>query len=104
MLYCEQTGTSMAAPVTAGVAAFILGYYPNLTAPQLKTILEKTAVSPKIKVTNPGNGEEVFLGDISKTGGMLNAFEAVKLASQMAGEKKPAPVKTKVKVKEKKVV
>ncbi len=101
--YKNLSGTSMASPVTAGVAAFLLGYFPTLTAQQLKYVIEKSAVDPKLKVTNPETGEEVFLSSISKTGGMLNAYGATKLAAQIAKEKKPEPVKTKMKVKSKKI-
>ncbi len=99
--YRNLSGTSMASPVTAGVAAFLLGYYPNLTPQQLKNIIEKSSVAPKIKGTNPATGAEAALSDLSNTGGLLNAFEAVKMADQVAG-KKGKPVKTKIKVKEKK--
>ena len=40
--YGMASGTSMAAPNTSGVAAMILGYYPNLTATQLKNVLIKS--------------------------------------------------------------
>lgn len=39
--YGNASGTSMASPVTAGVAALLMSYYPNLTATQVKTIIEK---------------------------------------------------------------
>ena len=100
--YRNLSGTSMASPVTAGVAAFLLSYYPTLTPEQVKNVLEKSATAPKIKATNPGNGAQVALSDLSKTGGLVNAFEAVKLADKMAGTKQPQPVKTKIKIKEKK--
>ena len=31
--YERESGTSMAAPVVSGLAALIMGYYPNLSAP-----------------------------------------------------------------------
>lgn len=40
--YGMASGTSMAAPNTSGVAAMILGAYPNLTAVQLKNIIMNT--------------------------------------------------------------
>jgi subtilisin family serine protease len=92
--YGEAQGTSMASPVVAGVAALILEYFPTLTPEQVKYAIEKSAVKPDIKVKNPASGEEVNLSDISKSGGILNAYEAVKLASTLKGERKP-DVKTK---------
>ena len=85
------------------MAAFILNYYPNLSARQLKYVIEKSAKQADIKVTRPGTTEEVSLADICKTGGLANAYEAIKLASTLKGEKniKPAPVTTKSTVKPK---
>jgi subtilisin family serine protease len=88
--YGNQQGTSMASPVTAGIAALILSYYPELSAKQVKYAIEKS-VTPvsTITVTKPGSEEEVKLSDISRTGGVVNAYEAIKLASTMKGERNP---------------
>lgn len=43
--YGMASGTSMASPNTTGVAAMILGYYPKLTAVQLKNVLMKSVTS-----------------------------------------------------------
>ena len=100
--YQNLQGTSMASPVVAGLAAFIMSYYPSLTAAQVKSIIEKSAKNPGMDVKNPGDEEMVNLSELSKSGGIINAFEAIKLASMTKGEKKPAPkpstiVKPKVK-------
>ena len=99
--YQNLQGTSMASPVVAGLAAFILQFYPNLTPDQVKMVIEKSSQNPDIKVKDPGTGEEVNLGDISRTGGVINAYEAIKLASTLKPEVKKAtkPVKSKVKAK-----
>ncbi len=100
--YQNLQGTSMAAPVVAGLAAFILQYYPNLTPDQVKMVIEKSAQSPGLKVKDPGTGEMVNLSDLSRTGGLANAYEAIKLASTLSADsKKPVkkPVKSKVKPK-----
>jgi subtilisin family serine protease len=102
--YGNLSGTSMACPVVAGVAAFLLEYYPNLSAKQLKYIIEKSAVPISEKVKLPGTDEKVNLSDISKSGGIVNAYEAVKLAATIKGErnnKQPAIIKPKI-VKKKK--
>jgi cell wall-associated protease len=79
--YGNLQGTSMAAPVVTGVAALLLEFYPNLTPQQLKYCIEKSAVPPPMKVKKPGSeGELVNLSDISKSGGIINAYEALKLA------------------------
>jgi cell wall-associated protease len=86
--YGNASGTSMACPVVAGIAALTLQYYPNLSAKQLKYVIEKSAVAPDIKVKKPGTDETVNLSELSKTGGIANAYEALKLASTLKGERK----------------
>jgi subtilisin family serine protease len=81
----------MAAPVVTGVAAFLLGYFPELSARQLKYVIEKSAVISPEKITIPGSDEKVNLSDISKTGGFLNAYEAAKLAATLKGERITKP-------------
>lgn len=107
--YKALSGTSMASPVVAGVAAFVMSYYPNLTAEQVKYVIENSAVKPDIKAKNPGTGDLVDLYEISKTGGIVNAYEAAVLAERISsGKTAPAaaaktatPVKVKVKEKNK---
>jgi subtilisin family serine protease len=101
-------GTSMASPVVAGLAALLLEYYPNLSAKQIKWVIENSTTSPSALVKVPGQDREVQLSEISKTGGLVNAYEAVKLAATLKGERKltgakPAPVKTTPPVPEKKL-
>jgi len=93
--YGNASGTSMAAPVVAGVAAFLLEYYPDLSAKQLKYVIEKSATPLTEKVKVPGTDELVDLSDISKSGGLVNAYEATKLAATLKGERinKQIPVK-----------
>ncbi|MFN2437668.1 MAG: S8 family peptidase [Chitinophagaceae bacterium] len=102
--YGNAQGTSMASPVVAGTAAFLLSYFPTLTPQQLKYIIETSAVKGTDKVINPETGKAVLLSDISLTGGVVNAYEAAKLASQVVTKgipgkktepekKKAAPVK-----------
>ena len=86
--YGDASGTSMASPVTAGVAAFLLSYYPTLTAQQLKSVIETSAVAPVAKVNTPRLNTSVSLADISKTGGIINAFEAAKKAAMFTGQAK----------------
>lgn len=81
--YRNAQGTSMASPVTAGVAALLLSYFPDLSAEQVKDILMKTARGVDNKVIMPGTGEEVKFKKLSVSGGIINAFEAVKRADSM---------------------
>lgn len=95
--YMSQQGTSMASPVVAGLAAFILEYYPDLSAKQVKMVIEKSAQKPAEKVKNPETGEMVDMSEISKTGGIINAYEAIKLAATLKGERKPQKPASKLK-------
>ena len=85
--YGNAQGTSMASPVVAGIAALILQYFPNLSAEQVKFVIEKSVVPPAYQVNVPGTESKVNLSDISKTGGVVNAYEALKLASTLKGER-----------------
>lgn len=99
--YGNLSGTSMACPVVAGTAALLLEYYPNLTAVQLKEAIEKSAVAPKEKVNNPETKEKVSLSELSKSGGFLNAYEAMKYAGNMQTKKMIKIPETKIKVSKK---
>lgn len=106
--YGNLSGTSMASPVTAGVAAFLLEYFPTLTPEQIKYVIENSAVKLNQKTTRPGSDVEVPFSELSKTGGLLNAYEAVKLADQLVksgGKIKTSQngVETKVKMKDDKM-
>ena len=90
--YGNASGTSMACPLVAGVAAFVWQHYPNLSAQQVKEAIEKTTSSPGEKVNKPGTEEKVDLSELSKTGGIINAYEAVKYASTMNAAPKKTPL------------
>jgi len=94
--YGNAQGTSMASPVVAGTAAFLLQYFPTLTPQQLKYVIEGSAVKGSEKVINPETGKSVLLSDLSLTGGVINAYEAAKLATQVVSKgvpQKKAPAK-----------
>ncbi len=93
--YGNAQGTSMASPVVAGAAAFLLEYFPNLSAAQVKEALEKSAQVPADSVRKPGSDDLVKLDEISKTGGVINAFEAAKIASEMTGNAPGEPATQK---------
>ena len=86
--YGNAQGTSMAAPVVTGTAAFLMSYFPKLSPEQIKYCIEKSAVKQPGKVRKPGTDEEVDFATLSKTGGLLNAFEAAKVADTLKPEKK----------------
>jgi cell wall-associated protease len=78
--YVSWDGTSMATPVVSGVAALIRSYFPNLSAVEVKKIIEQTVVMPAEKTLKPGSTEMVLMNQLCKSGGIINAFNAVKLA------------------------
>ena len=80
--YKNAQGTSMASPVTAGVAAMLLSYFPELSATDVKDILMKSVRTfDGLMVTKPGTKDEmVNFAELSTSGGIVNAYEAVKLA------------------------
>ena len=86
--YKANDGTSMAAPVVSGIAALIMSYYPDLTATQVKEILMDSSTKPEVQIVNqPGSGEEAVLvpfSELSISGGVVNAFEALKMADQLS--------------------
>lgn len=83
--YKDESGTSMAAPVTAGVAAVLRSYFPKMTALDVKNVLLNSSVKLKDSVLKPGSEDEVVpLAELCVTGGVVNAYEAVKMALNMA--------------------
>jgi len=82
--YEELDGTSMASPVVSGLAALILSYYPALKPAQLREIIIKsvTKVPHKIKYKNEkGENVRVPFSDICVSGGIVNTYNALKLAA-----------------------
>lgn len=83
--YRNMDGTSMASPTTAGVAALVMSYFPQLTAVQVKDILLKsTRQFDNLKVQKPGSGDRIEFKDLSLSGGLVNAYEAVKMAADVS--------------------
>jgi subtilisin family serine protease len=81
----ENSGTSMASPVVAGVAALVLSYFPTLTAVQLKEILFESSIKPyNLDVNVPNKTKKVPFNGLSTTGGIVNAYKAIELASKRA--------------------
>ena len=89
--YKEEQGTSMAAPVVAGLAALIRSYYPDLTAAETKEIIMESVEKPdqlvQIKVGEDAT-KMVKLADISVTGGIVNAYNAILKAEEYSNKKK----------------
>lgn len=88
--YKDQQGTSMAAPVVSGLAAILRSYYPQLSAEEIKDVILKsvTKVDQKVKVKQDGSSKKVYLDEISVSGGIVNAYNAVVEANKKVSGKK----------------
>ncbi|WP_147677032.1 S8 family peptidase [Algibacter pacificus] len=81
--YDTKGGTSMAAPAVAGVAALIRSYYPKLSAAQVKQIIMDSGLAIKSKVIVGGDTNNIKpFADLSKSGKIVNAYNALILASK----------------------
>ncbi len=81
--YKALSGTSMAAPGVAGVAALIRSYYPKLSAAQVKEIILNSGLPLNTKVVVGGDSNNVKpFKDLTKTGKIVNAYNALILASK----------------------
>lgn len=86
--YEDLQGTSMASPVAAGVAAIIMSYFPDLTALEVKDIIRNsTRKFDGLEVQKPGGKGEAEFSGLSSTGGLVNAYEAVKMAQAISATK-----------------
>jgi len=81
-------GTSMASPNAAGVAALIRAYYPELTAPQVKQVIMQSGIQLNnlVNLGERGSEQRPFT-EISRTGRIVNAYNALIMADQMAKKK-----------------
>jgi subtilisin family serine protease len=79
--YEALSGTSMAAPAVSGVASLVLSYFPKISAKKLKEIILESGIKVEIKVNHAGK-ENISLDSISKTGKIVNAYNALIAASK----------------------
>lgn len=76
--YDYYSGTSMATPVVAGLAALIREYYPSLTAIQVKDIIMQSVV--KVNHSVMVGRDKVPFSELCVSGGIVNAYNAILLA------------------------
>lgn len=86
--YQYLQGTSMASPNVAGVAALIRSYFPSLTAAQVKQILKDSSIKPthNVYIIDKATNERIEkpFSEFSVSGGIVNAYNALIMAAQMA--------------------
>jgi cell wall-associated protease len=98
--YGNLKGTSMAAPIVSGLAALIRSYYPQLTAIEVRKIIEQSVAlpNPSLRTILPNTkGEEknVPFDSLSKTGGIVNAYNAVLMANEFQPTTPPKKISKK---------
>jgi subtilisin family serine protease len=88
--YEAASGTSFAAPVVTGLAALLLSYFPELAAADVKRIILESAtpLGERTVLLPGGEDARVRFAELSATGGIVNAFEAVRLAQQLVAQRR----------------
>jgi len=86
--YDSASGTSFAAPVVTGIAAMLMAYYPELSAADVRRIILESAIPLRDQmVIRPGEEEaQIRFGDLSITGGVVNAYRAVQMAERVTSD------------------
>jgi cell wall-associated protease len=87
--YASDSGTSLAAPMVSGTAALIWSYYPKLTAGEVKQIILDSGTAYDIEVIVPGTKDtKVPFSELSKSGKVLNVYNAMQLAKKVSKKKR----------------
>jgi cell wall-associated protease len=87
--YGYDSGTSLAAPMVSGTAALIWLYYPKLTVQEVKNIILESGGTIDKMVIKPGTKDEMVpFSELSKTGKILNTYNAMKMAEEVSKKKK----------------
>lgn len=88
--YRFDTGTSLASAITSGVAALLYSYYPNLKASEVKHILMDSGLEYDIEVSTPTNEDKkktTPFNQLSKSGKVVNAYNALIMADSISRKK-----------------
>ena len=70
----------MSSPVVAGIASLIMSYFPKLSAKKVKEIILESGVEVDLKIGNLGDNKH--FKEYSKSGKLVNAYNALILASK----------------------
>ena len=88
--YTFSYGTSASAAMVSKVAAIVLSYYPYLTASELKEVILKSGIPYEVSIPKKGDNdseEKTPFSALSKTGAVVNAYNAILLAEETLKEK-----------------
>ncbi len=81
--YELSNGTSMAAPMVSGVIALLMQYFPEYSPLEIKEIIVSSVIKTDKKIMLPGQSTDaqyVPFVNLSKHGGIINAYRAVREA------------------------
>jgi len=87
----EDSGTSLSCAIVSGIAALIRSYYPNLTASEVKQIIMESGITLDLMVSKPSYDREkelVPFSSLSKSGKIVNAYNALLMAEEVSKKKK----------------
>lgn len=88
-IYKIESGTSFSAPMVSGTAALIWSYYPKLTVKEVKQIIMDSGTTYDLEVIVPGTeGKKVPFSELSKSGKVLNVYNAMQLAEKVSKKRK----------------
>ncbi|WP_008586630.1 S8 family serine peptidase [Niabella soli] len=76
------SGTSLASPVVAGIAALLRSYFPSLKAAEIVDIIKRSGAAVTEPVVKPGTEGKVSLSELCNSGKIVNAAGAVKAAME----------------------
>lgn len=83
-IYKTESGTSFSAPMVSGTAALIWSYYPKLSVSEVKQIIMDSGTAYDLEVLVPGGeGKKVPFSELSKSGKVLNVYNAMQLAEKV---------------------
>ena len=85
--YRLANATSIATPIVTGVAALIKSYYPDFTAAEIKNILLESGTSYQVNVKlndEDGKTKIVPFSELSKSGKVVNAYNALLMAEELS--------------------
>ncbi|MBC8755255.1 S8 family serine peptidase [Kordia sp. YSTF-M3] len=86
-----DSGTSFSSAVATGVASLLFSYYPCLSPAEVKQIIMESGTSFNIMVNKPSTSKEkelVPFSSLSKSGKIVNAYNALLMAEEVSKKKK----------------
>jgi hypothetical protein len=63
-----------------------MSYYPDLSTSEVKEIILETVTKVDQVVYRPGTDEPIPFAELSSTGGIINAYEALKMAEERSNQ------------------